>query len=135
MLAVNDNVARYRKEGSNIYLFRWGSMNQRISFPDAIGVIITTGNPEDLILKKMTLRALDLVGGEIGAGTSPITKHKVTVVTFDKYQSLMVGDLQIVNDWCVPLLHLVVGVCVCLVGGGGSVGQAELLRSRHQVPN
>ena len=97
----NDNVARYRKQGTNIYLFRWGSMNQRITFPDAVGVVITTGNPEDLTLKQMTLRALDFVGGEFGAGTSPITNHQVTVVTFDKYQSLFVGSMQLANDCTV----------------------------------
>ena len=95
---ANDNVGRYRKEGSNIYIFRWGSMNQRITFPDAVGVVITTGNPEDLVLKKMTLRALDFSGGEFGGSTSPITKSRVSIVTFDKYQSLMVGSMQLIND-------------------------------------
>lgn len=32
-----DYVARYRIKGTNVYLFRWGSTNQRITFPDATG--------------------------------------------------------------------------------------------------
>ena len=99
---ARDNVAQFRKRDSNIYLFRWGSMLQRISFPDATGVIITTGNPEDLIIKKMALRSLTLVGGEFGNGDSPALKSGTTVVTFDKYQTLMTGSMQLVNPCVTP---------------------------------
>jgi hypothetical protein len=33
-----DYVARYRLAGTDIYLFRWGSTNNRITFPDATGL-------------------------------------------------------------------------------------------------
>jgi hypothetical protein len=99
---TRDNVAQFRKPNTNVYLFRWGSMNQRISFPDATGVIITTGNPEDLIIDKMILRSLTVIGGEIGNFESPVLNSGITVLTFDKYQSLMSGDLQLVNSCVTP---------------------------------
>ena len=99
---TRDNVAQFRKPNTTIYLFRWGSMNQRISFPDATGVIITTGNPEDLIINKMILRSLTVMGGEFGNLNSPVLDSGITVVTFDKYQSLMSGNLQLVNPCVTP---------------------------------
>ncbi|MFN9952930.1 MAG: hypothetical protein ACK55I_07505, partial [bacterium] len=75
---TRDNVAQFRKPNTTIYLFRWGSINQRISFPDATGVIITTGNPEDLIINKMILRSLTVMGGEFGNLNSPVLDSGIT---------------------------------------------------------
>ncbi|EKX42705.1 hypothetical protein GUITHDRAFT_111377 [Guillardia theta CCMP2712] len=97
----NDNVARFRKEGSNIYLFRWGSMNQRITFPDATGIVITTGNPNDLVFTKISLLSLDLdADNYVGSLVSPLTDSGFTVISFDKYESVIVGKMQFANRAC-----------------------------------
>jgi hypothetical protein len=68
-------------------------------FPDATGTVITTGNPEDLETRFVKLKTLTAIGVKVGLETSPVTKSNVTIISFDKYTTLMLGSLKIINEY------------------------------------
>ena len=58
-------------------------------FPDATGTVT----------RFVKLKTITAIGVKVGLETSPVTKSNVTVISFDKYTTLMLGSLKIINEY------------------------------------